>query len=198
VKKVRFTRKVADVIVEHGTIRARKVVVATGTATPEFKSLQRHLERRDAYLVLTESLPAAMRRQLGDPGVVLIDMQVPPQHIGWAHGDRLIASGGDQKETPPRTRPDVLVQRTGQLMYGVLTKYPAISGLRPEYGWEATYGQTADGLMYIGAHRNFPHHLFALGGGAVSVTGAFVAARMLVRAIQGAPDKADEVFGWNR
>ena len=60
------------------------------------------------------------------------------------------------------------------------------------------YGQTADGLMYIGPHRNYPHHLFALGGGAVSVTGAFVAARILARAVQDAAEKADEVFGWKR
>jgi glycine/D-amino acid oxidase-like deaminating enzyme len=198
VRKVRFTRKFADVIVDDGKIRARKVVVATGTATPEFKALQRHLDPREAYFVLTDSMGAAMRRQLGDPGVVLSNLQAPPQYIGWARDERLIAAGGDQRETPIRIRPEVLVQRTGQLMYEILTKYPAISGLRPVYGWEATYGETADGLMYIGAHRNFPHHLFALGGRAVSVTGAFVAARILVRAIQGAPDKGDEVFGWNR
>jgi glycine/D-amino acid oxidase-like deaminating enzyme len=83
-------------------------------------------------------------------------------------------------------------------MYEVLKRYPAISGLQPEYGWESVYGQTADGLMYIGPHRNYPHHLFALGGSAASVTGAFVAARILVRAIQDAADKADQVFSWTR
>ncbi len=34
--------------------------------------------------------------------------------------------------------------------------YPVISGLQPEYGWEMAYGETADGLMYIGPHRNYP------------------------------------------
>jgi hypothetical protein len=52
--------------------------------------------------------------------------------------------------------------------------------------------------MYIGAHRNYPHHLFALGGGHDTVTGAFVAARIIVRALQGASEKADGVFGWTR
>jgi len=198
VTRVRFTRRFADVIVENGRIRTRNVVVATGTATSEFKSLQRHLESREAYLVLTGTMPAAMRRQLGDPDVSLRDLLVPPHFVGRTRDDRLIVAGADQKETTARTRKAVLVQRTGQLMYEVLTKYPAISGLQPEYGWDAAYGATADGLMYIGAHRNFPHHLFALGGGAVSVTGAFVAARMLARAAQDAADKGDEVFGWNR
>ena len=39
--------------------------------------------------------------------------------------------------------------------------------------------------MYIGPHRNYPRHLFALGGAGDSVTGAFLAARILVRALQG-------------
>jgi Na+-translocating ferredoxin:NAD+ oxidoreductase RnfG subunit len=52
--------------------------------------------------------------------------------------------------------------------------------------------------MYIGAHRNFPHHVFALGGRRDSVTGAFVAARIVTRAVQDAAEKSDDVFGWNR
>ena len=60
------------------------------------------------------------------------------------------------------------------------------------------YGETADGLPYIGPHRNYPRHLFALGGGGDSLTGAFLAARMLVRALQGQAEKSDEVFGWTR
>jgi glycine/D-amino acid oxidase-like deaminating enzyme len=83
-------------------------------------------------------------------------------------------------------------------MYQVLTMYPAISGLQPEYGWNTPYGETADRLMYIGPHRNYPRHLFALGESGDSVTGAFLAARILTRAARGSPEKGDELFGWTR
>ena len=197
VKKVRFTRKHADVITAHGIIRAGKVVVTTGSATAEFKGLRRHFKRRETYCAMTAPVPAGVRKQLGDPAVVLADLGTPPHRIRWAAGDRLLVGGADQDEPTPRTGSAVLVQRTGQLMYDLLTMYPAISGLQPEYGWEASYGKAFDGLMYIGAHRNYPHHLFALGGSG-SVTGAFVASRILLRALQGSPEKADEVFGWTR
>jgi glycine/D-amino acid oxidase-like deaminating enzyme len=198
VKTVRFTRRHADVIAEGGTIRTRRVIVATGSATAEFKALQRHFTRREAYGVLTERMPPGMRRQVGDPRVALADLHVPPRHVRWSGGDRLLIIGADQNETPERKRAAAVVQRTNELMYELLTIYPAIYGLQPACGWDAPYGETADGLMYIGAHRNFPHHLFALGGRAVSVTGAFVAARVLLRAVQGAPEPADEVFSWTR
>jgi glycine/D-amino acid oxidase-like deaminating enzyme len=197
VKKVRFTRKYADVITVQGTIRTRHVVVATGSATAEFKPLRRHFKYRESYLAITEPVPAAVRRQLGDPGAVLGDIATPPHRVRWAPGDRLLISGADQDETPPRNRSAVLLQRTGQLMYQLLTMYPVISGLQPEFGWEAPYGVPADGLMYIGAHRNYPFHHFALGGSG-SLAGAFVASRILLREFQGKAEKADEVFGWNR
>ncbi len=122
----------------------------------------------------------------------------PRGALRWTPDDRVLLSGGDQKETPARTRDAVIVQRTGQLMYDLLTTYPAISGLKPEYGWDASYGETSDGLMYIGPHRNYPHHLFALGTTPHSATGSFLAARILLRALQGRPEKGDEVFLWSR
>jgi hypothetical protein len=56
-------------------------------------------------------------------------------------------------------------------------------------------GAAADGLR-ASAHRNYPHHLFALALN--GVTGAFVASRVLLRALQGNSEKADDVFGWTR
>ena len=198
VRKVTFGKTGVELAVDGATVRAKVAIVTTGTATPEFKPLRRHFTNRERYLVLTEPVPAAMRKQLLPAGMTMRDTQMPRHRLRWTADNRLLIAGGDQDETPARTKPAVLVQRTGQLMYELLRMYPAISGLRPEFGWHLTYGQTADGVMYAGAHRNYPHHLFALGGNSNSVTGAFLAARILARAAAGAPAKGDEVFGWTR
>ncbi len=198
VMKVRFTRKDVQIFTEAGSVRASQVVVTTGSATPEFRPLRRHFSRRETYLALTEPVPAALRRQMGSPGVTFRDTGTPRRRVRWTRDGRILIVGGDQSETSSRVRDAVRVQRTGQLMYELLTMYPAISGLRPEYGWELPYGDTADGLMYIGPHRNYPHHLFALGGAPDSVTGAFLASRIVTRAVQGASQRDDEAFGFTR
>jgi len=198
VRKVAFTRKYVDVIAEGGTIRAATAIVTTGTPTVEFRQLRRHVKRRENYLVLTEEMPAAIRKQFGARDTTFRDTRNPHRRVRWTDDGRILVAGATQDETPERKRPAVLVQRTGQLMYELLTMFPVISGLMPEYGWELITGDTADGLMYIGAHRNYPHHLFALGGGGDSVTGAFLAARLLTRAAQGASEKDDAVWGFNR
>lgn len=198
VKKVRAARKFIDIITADGTIRAETAIVTTGTATMEFRQLRRHFLRREAYLVLTEPMPAVMRKALGTRGATIADTRTPHHRIRFTEDDRILISGADQAETSLRQRDAVRIQRTGQLMYELLTMYPAISGLMPEYGWELPYGQTVDGLPYIGPHRNFPRHLFALGTGGDSVTGAFLAARILLRHLQESPDKSDAVFSWTR
>jgi glycine/D-amino acid oxidase-like deaminating enzyme len=197
-KNVKVARRHVDVIAEGGQVRASMVIVATGTATMEIRQLRRHFKRRESYLVLTEPMPAAMRKQLGSRDTTFRDTREPHRRVRFTDDDRILVSGATQDETPERKRPAILVQRTGQLMYELLTMFPAISGLTPAYGWEAISGETADGLMYIGPHRNYPRHLFALGSGGDSVSGAFLAARILVRALQDAPEKEDAVWSWTR
>jgi glycine/D-amino acid oxidase-like deaminating enzyme len=198
VKKVRVGRKHVEVVAEGATVTGETVIVTTGSATLEFRQLRRHFARRERYLVLTEPMPPSMRKAIGLRNATIADTRAPHHRVRFTDDDRILVSGADQPETPARKRDTILVQRTGQLMYELLTMYPAISGLMPEFGWELAYGQTADGLPYIGPHRNFPRHLFALGGSGDSVTGAFLAARILVRQLQGAKDKADDVFSWTR
>ena len=198
IRKVKFGRKSVEVTTADAVVRADTVIVTTGVASTEFKPLRRHFKRREAYMVMTAPVPAAVRKLMLSADATLRDTRNPRHRIRWTADHRILVSGADQDETPPRTRDAVLVQRTGQLMYELLMMYPAISGLQPQYGWELPYGDTADGLMYIGPHRNYPHHLFALGSGGDSISGAFVAARILARAVRGQTDKADEVFGWTR
>ena len=196
VQKVRAAARDVEITLDGGTVRASTVVVATGTATAEFKPLRRHFKSRESYLVLTEAVGAGLRKQLVPEAAILRDTLVPPHRLRWTEDHRLLMGGADQDEVPAKRRDAVRIQRTGQLMYELLTMYPVIAGLQPEFGWEVPYGATADGLPYVGPHRNYPRHLFALGGD--SSTGAFLSARLLARRLQDQPQKGDEVFGWTR
>ena len=189
--------KRVEVTHEGGVIHAGTVIVATGTATNLFKPLQRHFKPRETYAVLTEPLAAPVRKHVVPADIVLRSSRVPPSLVWRTSDHRLLVAGADQGVAAAKNRDATRVQRTGQLMYELLLMYPAISGLQPAFGWEASYGDTADGVMYIGPHRNYPRHLFALGGRS-SVTGAFLAARILARTVRGQVEKGDEVFGWTR
>ena len=198
VTKIAFTRKHVDVFTAAGPIRASRVVVATGVPTALFKTLRRHFWFKSSYLALTEPVPAKLRARLGSRDVVVSDSAQPPHVIRWVDDERMLVAGADGDTASTRQRERTIVQRTGQLMYELSTIYPDISGIMPAYGWESPYALTAEALPYIGPHRNFPFHLFAFGDSSQSVTGAYLASRILLRHHLGEADKADEAFGFHR
>jgi glycine/D-amino acid oxidase-like deaminating enzyme len=198
VRRTTFNRKIAVVHTADGSLTVRRVVVATGTPTALFKSLRRHFWFKSSYAVLTERVPAKIRRGLGKRAMVVRDSAVPPHIIRWVDDDRLLVVGADTETLPERLRQKTLVQRTGQLMYELSTLYPDISGLQPEYGWDAPYALTAEGVPYFGPHRNFPFHLFAFGDASHSVTGAYLASRIFLRNFLDQPDAADAAFTFTR
>lgn len=194
IQKITFTRKHADVSTSSGITRVKRVVVATGVPTPLHKSLARHFWFHSSFLVLTDPVPRELRNALGTRASLIRDFRTPPHVLRWVDDERLLVAGADSEEVPPRLIDKTIVQRTGQLMYELSTMYPDISGLMPAYGWAASYARTGDGLPFIGPHRNFPHHLFAFGDSSHSVTGAYLASRILLRHHLQQTVAADEAF----
>ena len=198
VRRITFNRKTADVTTEGGTMRVNRIIVATGQPTPLFKALARHFWFKSTYLVQTKPVPAKIRQLLGRRDAIVRDAAQPPHLIRWVGDDRIIVTGADGDAIAAKARGKVVVQRTGQLMYELSTLYPDISGIEPDYGWSADYVRTEDGLPYIGAHRNYPHHLFAWGDASHSLTGAYLASRMMLRQHSGKSEPLDEAFSFNR
>jgi glycine/D-amino acid oxidase-like deaminating enzyme len=198
VRRIRAGRKMVQVTTATGTIRARAVVVAGGAALPDLRALRRHLSPQQSYAVVTEPLPAAVRRELGRRAAALTDGSTPPHFLRWLKDDRVLFAGADQAPVPARAREKMLVQRSGQLMYELSTIYPAISGALPEWAWDFAHDMTVDGLPYVGLHRNFPRHLFALGHGRHGAAVAWLAARVLLRQFQDSPEKGDDLLGFSR
>jgi glycine/D-amino acid oxidase-like deaminating enzyme len=198
VRKIRFTRRIVDVLTTGGSIRARRVIIATGFPTALFKSLRRHFWFRTIYATMTDRVPAAIRKQLGRREAIVRDLANPAHVVRWVGDDRLLVGGADLETPPDRQRDRIIPQRTGQLMYELSTLYPDISGIPPQYGWDAQYARTADGLPYIGPHRNFPHHLFVFGDSSPSVTGAYLASRALLRHHLNELEPVDRFFSFTR
>jgi glycine/D-amino acid oxidase-like deaminating enzyme len=198
VRRVTFNRKIADVHTAGGKIRTKKVIVATGTPTMLFKSLRRHFWFRTAYVALTDPIHAKIRNQLGKRKTVVRDSADPYHVVRWLDDERLMVMGADIETPPERQRSKIVVGKTGQLMYELSVLYPEISGIQPAYGWSADYSKTAEGLPYIGPHRNFPHHLFAFGDSSHSVTGSYLASRVFLRYVLDELESSDKAFEFNR
>jgi glycine/D-amino acid oxidase-like deaminating enzyme len=83
-------------------------------------------------------------------------------------------------------------------MYEFSVRYPAISGLQAGWGWDVPVVSTFDGLPWIGPHRNYPFHFFAMAFGWQGDGLAWHAARAALRYFQGNPRREDDAFGFVR
>lgn len=196
VTRLRVRRDGVEVTLPGGIITAETVIVCTGEPSGLHPALERHFKRDERYVVMTEPASAAMRRAFGKRAAAVVDCDTPAHHLWWV-GDRLMIAGADQPRTPLKGREKVWVQRTGQLMYEVLRTYPDIAGLMPAFGWDVPVARTADEVMVVGPHRNFPRQLFAWGG-AHDPAHALLASRILVRHVRGEADKTDRLFSFTR
>jgi glycine/D-amino acid oxidase-like deaminating enzyme len=202
VARIRPRRHKVDVTTDAGSVTADVVVIAGPSSIADLRQLRRHLQPRDGYGVVTAPLAAPVRRQVGPRTSALrVEDRAEndvPRFVRWLGEDRVLVAGADQPSVATQSQERAIVQRTGQLMYELSLTYPAISGTAPEWGWSFRFDETMDGIPYIGTHRNFPRHLFALGLGRNGAGASWLAARILLRHIRGEIAKGDEFFEFSR
>jgi glycine/D-amino acid oxidase-like deaminating enzyme len=182
----------------HGTILANQVLIATGYATIEFKPLAGRFRLMNTYVIGTRRLPAKVRRKLLRARTMLWDTDRPYHYLRWTDDNRLIIGGEDSRHRSTRGARKRLIAGSARLRTYQAALYPHLALEQPEYTWEGLFAETVDGLPYIGPHRRYPKHLFALGYGGNGMTVSFLAAQLLLKRYQNRPHPDEELFSFGR
>jgi len=179
------------------SIECDQVVIATGYATPRFRPLAGRFRMYRTYVLVTEPLSARERRQLGFSNVMVWDADRPYHYARWTPGHRLLLGGGDRLVRPGAGRLQQHRTAVAELRGWFEEKLPVISAIGTACTWEGLFATTPDSLPYIGPHRRYPRHWFALGYGGNGMTFGFLAARFLLERWQRerSPDHALFEFG---
>ena len=199
VRRTTFTRKDATVVLSGAKITTKGIIVATGEPGRVFGQLRRHVRAESAAVVVTEPWNAAMRRSAGRRRAVVVDAsETNRSWIRFLADDRAMFGGAATRVIPERQRSKALVHKTAQLMYELSVRYPEISGLPARWSWDTTVVTTPDGIPWIGPHRNYPFHFFAMAFGWHGDSLAWTAAKAALRYFKGEPKKDDELLSFAR
>lgn len=198
VKRIRHDSTGVQVETADGTVRATKVIIATGYATPYFRPLVGRFTMFRTYVLATPPLNATARRQAGLGAVMLWDTERPYHYVRWTRDHRLIFGGADRRILPGRRRDADFARAVGVLRDRLTTMLPALDTVTIEHAWEGLFAMTPDGLPYIGAHRRYPRHLFALGYGGNGMTFSALAARFLLEQWKGIRSTDHDLFSFGR
>jgi glycine/D-amino acid oxidase-like deaminating enzyme len=152
------------------------------------------------YVLATRPLSARQRWELGLDRVMLWDTERPYHYARWTPDGRLLLGGADRPVVPPNRRAAAFKAGTQSVREYFEAILPALADVGIDYAWEGLFAMTPDGLPYIGPHRQYPRHLFALGYGGNGMTFGFLASRLLLEQWQGvdSPDHALFAFGRHR
>ena len=182
----------------HGTIDAKQVVIATGYATRYFRPLAGRFKMRHTYVMATNRFTAAQRRRMRLGNVMLWDTERPYHYVRWTADHRLLL-GGEDRPVKPGARRSLQFQTAMRELHEYFVELDPILGeVGIDRAWEGLFAMTPDSLPYIGPHRRYPRHAFALGYGGNGMTFAALAARLLLEQWRGRSSPDHDLFAFGR
>lgn len=182
----------------HGRLEASHVVIATGYATRQFRPLAGRFQMSRTYLLATRPLTVAERREVGLGNVMVWDTERPYHYARWTSDRRLLLGGADRPVVPGQWRTRLFDAATRELRDDFERLWPALADVDIESAWEGLFAMTPDSLPYIGPHRRYPRHLFALGYGGNGMTFGSLAARLLLEHWRGERSPDHRLFRFGR
>jgi glycine/D-amino acid oxidase-like deaminating enzyme len=112
--------------------------------------------------------------------------------------NRVMVGGEDVSFRDPGHRDALVPKKAGTLLEKVRRLFPRIQ-MEPAYGWAGTFGETKDGLPYIGAHPDVDKRvLYALGYGANGMPFSAIAAEIVTASVIGKPHRYRDTFAFDR
>ena len=122
----------------------------------------------------------------------------PYHYARWTRDRRLVLGGGDRPAVAGSARAAAFRAGRRELREHFERLLPALVEVKTEFAWEGLFAETADGLPYVGAHRRYPRHLFALGYGGNGMSYACLAARFLLEQWRGVESADHALFAFTR
>lgn len=179
---------------EHWQVEAKHVVFAAGYETRDF------LKPKVAELISTfavASEPMADIPGWGEDRCVIWEHAHPYLYLRTTSDGRVIVGGEDEPFRDPNRRDRMLPKKAERLAERFRDLFPEID-FRVEFAWAGTFGETKDGLAYIGAHPDWPSSFFALGYGGNGITYSVIAAEIIRDALLGRVHRHADLFRFNR
>lgn len=175
------------------TIRAKHVICATGYEAAKY--LPKGIVNLNTSFALTTKPIDQFKKW---PGCCLIwETARPYTYTRTTRDHRIIIGGEDEDFQDPEWRDRVLPEKAKVLWSKLQKMFPDMQ-LEFGYRWAGTFGETDDGLPYIGTIEKYPGVYFSCGYGGNGITYSSVAADIISDAIQGREHRDANLFSFER
>lgn len=194
IKSTVYTKKGVTITTDYGNIiKAKKVIYCNGYESTEII--------KDKFVKLLSTFAIVSEIQDIKPKIMdntLFWNTAEPYHYFRTTDDHRILIGGEDEDfIDPDKRDGVIGEKQKKLEKKIKQLFPEIQ-FRADFAWAGTFGETKDGLPYIGEHPNFLSSYFVLGFGGNGITFSVIGAEMISNLMKGKKHPLKDYFRFRR
>jgi glycine/D-amino acid oxidase-like deaminating enzyme len=177
----------------HGQVEARTVVFATGYEAGEFLPTD-IVNLKSSFALASEPLESF---EGWYEQCLLWEIARPYLYLRTTSDGRAMIGGEDDPFKNAERRDALVPEKTLVLAERFRKMFPKIK-MEVACAWAGTFGETKDGLAYIGHVRQLPNCFFTLGFGGNGIVFSVVAAEIIRDALLQRPNGASRLFRFDR
>lgn len=174
-------------------ITAKKLIIAGGYESQQYLS-KKVEDLKCTYVICSEVLT---EKNPWFQNCLIWETATPYLYLRTTNDHRIIAGGKDTKYFSGNKQKQLLKIKSRSLVKNFNRLFPHIE-FKIDFKWSGAFGNTSDGLPYIGSVREHPHTYFALGYGGNGITFSLMAAQMIADDIISKKSPHFKLFSFDR
>ena len=178
---------------ENCTIKAKKIIYCVGYESVNLIK-EKFVNLMSTYAISSEINPEKLDLL---ENTLIWNTDSPYIYMRTTDDNRLLIGGGDEDFRDPAKR-DQLLEKKEKEILKVLKKISPDYQFYTDFVWAGTFGETKDGLPYIGAHEKHPNAYFVLGFGGNGITFSVTGMAMASAFLKNEKHPLNEYFQFGR
>ncbi|PJR04885.1 NAD(P)/FAD-dependent oxidoreductase [Avrilella dinanensis] len=174
-------------------IKTKKIVYCLGYESATMIK-EKFVDLISTYAIVSE-IDETLSKKYND--VLIWNTSEPYIYLRTTDDGRFLIGGEDEEFINPQKR-DKLISKKEQKLLKSFEKYLPHIPFHSDFAWAGTFGETKDGLPYIGEHKDFKNSYFVLGFGGNGITFSVMGMEMVSDWMKGKKHSLSEWFKFGR
>lgn len=156
------------------TIKAKKIIAAPGFESENLLD-EKVMNLNSTYVLVSKPLKD---EDFWNERCLIWETARPYIYVRTTDDNRIMVGGFDEPFQDPKRRDRLMEKKNDAILKRFKKLFPE-SKIELDFYWCGTFGETKDGLPFIGEHKDHPNMYFALGYGGNGITFSVIAAEMI-------------------
>lgn len=174
-------------------IKAKKIVYCVGYESAHMIK-EKFVDLLSSFALVSE-IDDDLYKKYKD--VLIWNTAEPYLYMRTSDDGRFLVGGEDEEFRNPEKR-DALIGKKEQKLVKAFKKIFPDKDVHPDFAWAGTFGETKDGLPYIGTHKDFKNAYFVLGFGGNGITFSVTGMEMVSDWLKGKKHLLTPYFAFGR